>query len=111
MDDITLKGSHKQAKAHICFRLSLWCLYRIINVFVGLLLLFEPPCVVSQDDGVQGVSVSQHPMVCFSSGPESDPGFPGRREHWHQTLPGELSCHRPHTRTRTHLDNTEGPLD
>lgn len=37
-------------------QLCLWCLYGFINVFVGL--LFEPPCVVLQDDGVQRVSQS-----------------------------------------------------
>lgn len=51
--------------------------------------------------------VSQHTMIYFSSDPESDPGFPGCREHWHQTVPGELSRQRPHT----HFDNTEGPFD
>lgn len=28
----------------------------------------------------------------LSSGSEFDPGFPGSREHRHQTLPGELIC-------------------
>lgn len=41
--------------------------------------------------------VPRQPTVCFLSGPESDFGLPGCRERWHQTLPGELMCCRPHT--------------
>lgn len=42
--------------------------------------------------------VPRQPTVCFLSGPESDFGLPGCRERWHQALPGELMCCRPHTR-------------
>lgn len=39
-------------------------------------------------------TVPRLPTICFLSGPESDPGLPGCRERWHQTLPGESMCSR-----------------
>lgn len=41
--------------------------------------------------------VPRQPTVSFLLGPESDFGLPGCRECWHQTLPGESMCCRPHT--------------
>lgn len=89
-----------------------WDIVWFIMVFVSLLFLILPPCVVLQNDrDVHIFSVSWYERflgVFFSSGPESDSSFPGSWEHWHQTLPGELNHTRPDlTQTQTHLENTE----
>lgn len=45
-----------------------------------------------------------HPTapICLFLGSESDPGFPGCSECWHQTLSGEPSCCGLYKRTHAH---------
>lgn len=84
----------------------LGCIFGVCRVhecICELIVASQTLCVVLKYNSKQRIVwVSQHPVVCFPSGPESDPGFSGGREHWHQTLPGELSCHSHSAHTDTY---------